>query len=187
MLKSSPHSPFIVFTTAHEDYAVEAFGLNAVDYLLKPYSQLRLKETLQRIRAKLAEPQPEPSSLSPRKGLSAPGGRLNKLLVEDGEKHVLLDPETILYAVREEKVIRIHTAEGQCITSKQTLQELEDRLEGYSFFRPYRSYLVNLKMIDELVPWFNGAYNLILKDAKRTAIPVSREAAKELFRMFKGE
>jgi two-component system response regulator LytT len=186
MLKAAPHPPLIVFTTAYEDYAVEAFVLSAVDYLLKPYSHLRLKETLQRIRTKLAET-PFPPAASPKKGPSAQSGKWNKLLVEDGEKHVLVDPESILYAVREDKVIRIHMTGGQCLTTKLTLQELEEKLESFSFFRPHRSYLVNLNLIDELVPWFNGAYNIVLKDSKRTPIPVSREAAKELFRVLKGE
>jgi two-component system response regulator LytT len=187
MLKAAPRPPLIVFTTAYEDYAVEAFVLSAIDYLLKPYSHLRLKETLQRIRAKLAETPFPPAAAAPRKGPSAQGGKWNKLLVEDGEKHVLVDPESILYAVREDKVIRLHTVAGQCLTTKFTLQELEEKLESFSFFRPHRSYLVNLNLIDELVPWFNGAYNLVLKDSKRTSIPVSREAAKELFRVLKGE
>jgi two-component system response regulator LytT len=186
MLNAAQHDVLIVFTTAYEDYAVTAFGLNAVDYLLKPYSQDRLKETLRRIRARLnasatgqtAAHAKEPAVL-PRKW--------NKLLLEDGAKHVLLDPETILYAVREDRVIRIYTEEGQCITSKQTLHELEEELQGYSFFRPHRSYLVNINQIEELVPWFNGAYNIIIKDGKRTAIPLSREAARELFRALKGK
>jgi two-component system response regulator LytT len=185
MLKASPQDPLIVFTTAYEDYAVMAFGLNAVDYLLKPYSHLRLKETLQRIRAKLAEGTPLPALASAKE--TAPAKKWNKLLLEDGEKHVLISPESILYAVREDRVIRVYTVEGQCITSRHTLQDLEEKLESYAFFRPHRSYLVNLNQIEQLVPWFNGAYNVILKDEKRTAIPLSREAAKELFRVLKGE
>lgn len=186
MLKASPQDPLIVFTTAHEDYAVTAFGLNAVDYLLKPYSPMRLKETLQRIRGKLAE-RTSAHRLSSGKEISASAKKWNKLLLDDGTKHVLINPEAILYAVREERVIRVYTAEGQCITAKHTLQELEEKLESFSFFRPHRSYLVNLNQIEELVPWFNGAYNLILKDKKRTSIPLSREAAKELFRVLKSD
>ncbi|EXX85862.1 histidine kinase [Paenibacillus darwinianus] len=190
MLTAVPSPPLIVFTTAHEDYAVEAFGLNAVDYLLKPYTHLRLKETLSRIRSKLqASPSPQagPPPESQSASASSVAGRWNRLLMEDGEKHVLIDPEQVVYAVREERVVLVHLADGTYITSKQTLQELEDKLASYAFFRPHRSYLVNLNRIDEVVPWFNGAYNLTMRDRKQTPIPLSREAAKELFRLLKGQ
>ncbi|WP_339220486.1 LytTR family DNA-binding domain-containing protein [Paenibacillus sp. FSL W7-1332] len=194
MLKASPISPFIVFTTAYDEYAVEAFGLNAIDYLLKPYSHMRLKETLQRIRSRVHEgqtPQKQeaydvvPQAASYPSTEAAARSMRGKLLFDDGDKHVLVDPEAILYAVREERVIRIWTAEGQRITSKSTLQELEEKLAGYSFFRPHRSYLVNVNRIAELSPWQNGAYNIVLKDEQRTMIPLSREAARDLFRLLR--
>lgn len=183
ILKSTAASPLIIFTTAHEGYAVEAFGLSAVDYLLKPYSHERLKESLQRVRQMLTTVSPAQT----KKAVAALPGKWNKLLMEDGEKHVLVDSETILYAVKEEKQVHIHTMTGQCFITRFTLQELEEKLDSVPLFRPHRSYLVNLNWIDELVPWFNGAYNLILKDGKRTSIPVSREVARELFRALKGE
>jgi len=186
-LKAAFRDILLVFTTAYEDYAVTAFGLNAIDYLLKPYSHDRLKETLQRIRERLGASAVPAVSQTVSPALSPPSRKLNKLLLEDGTKHVLLNPESILYAVREERVIRIHTAEGQNVASKLTLQELEEKLKGFAFFRPHRSYLVNINQIEEIVPWFNGAYNIIMKDGKRTPIPLSREAAKELFRTLKGD
>lgn len=184
MLKTAAQVPLIVFTTAHDDHAVEAFGLNAVDYLLKPYSHERLKESLARIRSKLSN-SPMTTPLPNKIQFSSKARNWNKLLIIDGEKHVLLDPETILYAEREEKSIHIYTYSNQIYMSKMSLQELENKLGELPFFRPHRSYLVNLNGIDELVPWFNGAFNLILKNEKRTQIPVSREMAKELFRLLK--
>lgn len=195
MLKASPHSPLIVFTTAYDEYAVEAFGLNAIDYLLKPYSHIRFKESLERIRARYAGNQGLPVATVPAAvharpgGLQPPEAKAGKmsglLLLDDGDKHVLVDPEAILYAVREERIVAVHTSEGQRIMSKQTLQELEERLAGYSFFRPHRSYLVNVNRIAELSPWTNGAYNIVMKDELRTVIPLSREAAKDLFRLLR--
>lgn len=193
MLKASPLSPMIVFTTAYDEYAVEAFGLNAIDYLLKPYSHLRLKETLQRIRSRAqgqAFPREEEGkdvvNLAASSSVEAAVRSMRgKLLIDDGDKHVVVDPEGILYAVREERVVRIVTAEGQRITSKSTLQELEEKLVGHSFFRPHRSYLVNVNRIAELSPWQNGAYNIVLKDEQRTMIPLSREAARDLFRLLR--
>jgi len=192
-LKASPISPLIVFTTAYDEYAVEAFGLNAIDYLLKPYSHMRLKETLQRIRSRIQEGNAFPKQeaqdalqVAPYSSMEAAARSMRgKLLFDDGDKHVLVDPETILYAVREDRVIRVWTAEGQRITSKSTLQELEEKLAGYSFFRPHRSYLVNVNWIAELSPWQNGAYNIVLKDEQRSMIPLSREAARDLFRLLR--
>ncbi|ACX68281.1 LytR/AlgR family response regulator transcription factor [Paenibacillus sp. Y412MC10] len=193
MLKASPISPLIVFTTAYDEYAVEAFGLNAIDYLLKPYSHMRLKETLQRIRSRIQEGNAFPKQeahdaiqAAPYPSTEAAARSMRgKLLFDDGDKHVLVDPEAILYAVREERVIRVWTAEGQRITSKSTLQELEEKLAGYSFFRPHRSYLVNVNWIAELSPWQNGAYNIVLKGEQRSMIPLSREAARDLFRLLR--
>lgn len=193
MLKASPLSPMIVFTTAYDEYAVEAFGLNAIDYLLKPYSHLRLKETLQRIRSRahegLASSGEEAHDAANQTATSSTEAAVRsmrgKLLIDDGDKHVVVDPEGILFAVREERIVRIVTVEGQRITSKSTLQELEERLAGHSFFRPHRSYLVNVNRIAELSPWQNGAYNIVLKDEQRTMIPLSREAARDLFRLLR--
>lgn len=200
MLKASPASPLIVFTTAYDDYAVEAFGLDAIDYLMKPYSHTRFQESLQRVRNRhfgslrsLAIGE-QAGPVAPVSAVSQGGiytsqanarSMRGKLLLGDGGKHVLIDPEAILYAVREERNIVIHTEEGQRVKSKHTLQELEERLAGYSFFRPHRSYLVNVNWIAELSPWQNGAYNLVMKDSKGTVIPLSREAAKDFFRLLR--
>jgi len=186
LLQSAAPQSLIVFTTAHDDHAVEAFGLNALDYLLKPYSHERLKETLTRIRQKRLTQ--ESLSTPPKKSLMASKtGKWNKLLITDGEKHILLDPETILYAEIEEKTTHLYTTTNRSYMTKMSLNELENKLTGYPFFRPHRSFLVNLNQIEELVPWFNGAFNIILKHDKRTQIPVSREMAKELFRLLKEE
>lgn len=167
ILSSNPTKPLMVITTAYEDYAVEAFGLDAVDYLLKPYDHSRLKETLHRVRLRLNKS----SRVQPRE-------KIAKLLIDDGQRMIVIDPESILYAVREDRVIQIHTAK-QVYSSKMTLQQLEEKLAAHSFFRTHRSYLININHVEEVIPWFNGAYNLVLKDSGRTQIPVSRSAAKE--------
>ncbi|GGG03756.1 LytR/AlgR family response regulator transcription factor [Paenibacillus abyssi] len=187
--------PLIVFATAYEQYAVEAFRIEAVDYLLKPYDEDRLREALQRIRKLLASSEgasPSPASAAPA-ALKASGSKVlqppikPKLLVDDGSRMIVIEPVKIGFAVKEEKQTHIHMADGQVHATRQTLQELEEKLTGYAFFRPHRSYLVNVDFIDEIEPWFNGAYNIILKDAKRSRIPVSRSAGKELIRRLQGE
>ncbi|MED4602040.1 LytTR family DNA-binding domain-containing protein, partial [Paenibacillus validus] len=109
-----------------------------------------------------------------------------KLLIDDGSRMIVVEPMKVGFAVKEEKLTQIHMADGQVHATRQTLQELEEKLTGYSFFRPHRSYLVNVEFIDEIEPWFNGAYNVILKDAKRSRIPLSRVAAKELIKRLQG-
>jgi two-component system response regulator LytT len=173
MLSSRKQQPLIVFSTAYEDYALEAFKLNAVDYLLKPTEPHRLKETLNRLRKRLSE------------GTSIPPIKVSKLLIETNSRLVVIDPESIMYAVRDDRVVQIYTAE-ECYLAKMTLQQLEERLQPHSFFRTHKSYLVNLQYVSELEPWFNGAYNLILKGPKRIQIPVSRSYAKDLLKRLEG-
>ncbi|MCP1307745.1 LytR/AlgR family response regulator transcription factor [Paenibacillus tyrfis] len=186
--------PYIVFATAYEQYAVEAFRLEAADYLLKPYDEERLRQTLQRIRKMRA---PSEGTVIPSAAaaasLAVDGASRSrsafkpKLLIDDGSRMVVVEPAKISYAVKEEKLTQIHMADGQVHMTRQTLQELEEKLTGYAFFRTHRSYLVNVDRIDEIEPWFNGAYNVVLKDAGRSKVPLSRVAAKELIKRLQGE
>lgn len=177
---STKDTPIFVFTTAYDNYAVDAFAIEALDYLLKPFDQVRLQQTLERIRVKLKAEQPETNNKVPNQESSSTS---NKLLVDDGEKMIVLAPESIYYAVPSQRMLEIHT-ESEIIESKMTLQELEKKLEGHAFFRTHRSYLVNLNHILEITPWFNGAYNITLKNKEKTIIPVSRSARKALFEKF---
>ncbi|EGK12217.1 LytR/AlgR family response regulator transcription factor [Kroppenstedtia eburnea] len=174
--------PLLVFTTAYEDHAVEAFALEAVDYLLKPYDEKRFKQALGRIRKRLADRSPTTAETL-RTPASPFSLHRDRLLVDHGEKMVVLSPTSISYAVRVERLLEIHT-EKEILQSKMTLQELEDKLREFPFFRTHRSYLVNLEHIREITPWFNGAYNLVLKDENQSRVPVSRSSAKRLFQLL---
>ncbi|MFC5449627.1 LytR/AlgR family response regulator transcription factor [Paenibacillus aestuarii] len=187
-LMQMEHRPLIVFATAYEQYAVEAFRLEAADYLLKPYDEMRLRQTLQKIRKLRLSPGKDTALGQPADiPKSAFAAVKPKLLIDDGSRMAVVDPVKISYAVKEEKLTQIHMTEGQIYTTRQTLQELEEKLTLYAFFRTHRSYLVNIDVIDEIEPWFNGAYNVILKDARRDRIPLSRVAAKELMRRLQGD
>jgi two-component system response regulator LytT len=174
LLRRHP-KPQLVFATAYDAYAVEAFQQGATDYLLKPYDEERLRLTLQRLRDR----QGTPSHVPPLP--SAPKG---KLLIEGDSRTVIVDPASIAFAEKEEKQTRIHMTDGQMHLTKYSLQELQDRMQGHPFFRTHRSYLVNVGRIAEIEPWFNGASNAILSDAKRSRIPISRIASKELLRLI---
>ncbi|EGL83143.1 two component transcriptional regulator, LytTR family [Caldalkalibacillus thermarum TA2.A1] len=184
-LRARKEPPLIVFTTAYDHYAVEAFRLQAIDYLLKPYNEERLEEAVNRIRTEIKHRRRQQTQQSPSANGSLASAdhpqRVGKLLIDDGERMAVVDPASILYVVREDRQLKIHTA-TKTYTSKLTLQELEEKLSPYNFFRPHRSYLVNLNYVQEITPWFNGAYNLTLEHHPKTKIPVSRTAAKELLK-----
>ena len=137
---STNEPPLFVFTTAYDTYAVDAFAIEALDYLLKPFDQVRLQQTLERIRVKLRAGEQDTSDA---KDTQASSPASNKLLVDDGEKMIVISPESIYYAVPSQRMLEIHT-ENEVIESKMTLQELEKKLSGRAFFRTHRSYLVNL-------------------------------------------
>ena len=173
------NQPLFIFTTAYDNYALDAFEIAAVDYLLKPYDESRFQAALEKLRSRLSPKQ----DAGPEYGKTSARARTAKLLVEDGEKMVVLDPEKILYAVPHNRMLEIHTVD-LLVMSKLSLQELEDKLAGHSFFRTHRSYLVNLNYIEEITPWFNGTCNVTLRDESQTKIPVSRAARKQLLEHF---
>ncbi|RYG72334.1 response regulator transcription factor [Lentibacillus lipolyticus] len=173
--------PLFVFTTAYDDYALDAFELEAVDYLLKPYEDSRFQKAMKRIRKQLTQ-----TGGTEKDNLTLPQHEspASKLLIDDGERMIVLQPDSIYYAVPSKRMLEIHTKD-EVIESRMTLQELEDKLHGLPFFRTHRSYLVNLNHIREITPWFNGAYNVTLKDKQHTTLPVSRSASKVLLDTFK--
>ena len=159
--------PLIVFATAYPQFAAEAFRINAVDYLLKPYDDKQLNQTIERIE----------KTLSPALTVDSPE-KLSKLAVETGgEIHYVL-PQDILYIYRDEKVTKIIT-QTQNYDVRTTLKELESRLLPFSFFRIHKGYLVNLKYVSRLTPWFNGAYQLELEGSDQK-LSVSRNYVKDL-------
>jgi two-component system, LytTR family, response regulator LytT len=170
------NKPVFVFIAPDGSHAAEAFALDATDYLLAPISPNRWKESVQRLRKRIGSVKP----------LNKARDVFHLILPVDGKLKVV-HPESVIAIVKEEKHVSIHTREGQCYTSKSTLQELEEKLKDYPFFRTHRSYLINLSEVDELIPWFNGAFNVKLRSEPELKVPVSRDSAKELFRRLGGE
>ncbi|GIO22121.1 LytTR family DNA-binding domain-containing protein [Oceanobacillus sp. J11TS1] len=171
-------APLFVFTTAYDDYAVEAFEIEAIDYMLKPYDTERFQIAMNRIRKRMQQLERKDHQLF-HQGINS----TTKLLIDDNDRTVVLSPDAIYYAVPYKRMLEIHTEE-KVIYSRMTLQELEKKLQGFAFFRAHRSYLVNLNHVQEITPWFNGASNITLRDNKKTTIPVSRSARKQLFDLF---
>jgi len=159
--------PLIIFATAYPQFAAEAFRINAIDYLLKPYDEEQLKQTIHRIE-KIVYPSP-PVDTAEKRG---------KLAVEAGGEIDYILPQDILYMYRDEKVTKIITR-TDTYEVRTTLKELEGRLEPFSFFRIHKGYLVNLKYVSRLTPWFNGAYRLELEGLDEK-LSVSRNYVKNL-------
>ncbi|MCA0989291.1 LytR/AlgR family response regulator transcription factor [Guptibacillus algicola] len=160
--------PFIVFATAYPEFAAEAFRYEAVDYLLKPYEEEQLAQTVQRLEKLISSTTKD----------SSPQIKNGKLSIEtDGEIHYI-DPADILYICRDDRVSRIILKKNE-FEVKMTLKELENRLSTYPFFRIHKSYIVNLMYVSRLTPWFNGAYQLEL-DGVDDKLAVSRNYVKSL-------
>jgi len=180
--------PKIVFATAFDQYAVKAFEVNAIDYLLKPFDKKRVAQSVQKVRAKL-----DPESASTDKletlvrMLESQKPQTSKILLKAAGRLFLVDQKDICFASIEDGIISVATTgtasmEGQ--SNCRTLEELLDSLDPNVFWRAHRSYLVNINRIKEVVPWFKSSYQLRMDDKKQTEIPVSRAQTKRLRELF---
>ena len=177
----------LVFVTAFDQYAIDAFGVNAVDYVLKPIDTERLELTLQRARTRLASRQAAKMPLTPEdlervvEAVQArQGGRRDQLAVRTGERLVLVQADEVIHASLIDEAIVVVTNTVTGTSNYRTLDELQTRLDPAVFWRVHRSHLVNITKIKEIVPWFSRNYLLKMKDPKATEIPVSRSQTKRL-------
>jgi two-component system, LytTR family, response regulator LytT len=171
----------VVFVTAFDQYAVEAFELNAVDYLLKPVEKARLEQTVQRARRRLDAGAPLNEHLE--KIVRMVGDRLQRreqVAVKVGERFLLVQADDVIYASLNGDTISIVTGQVAGTSNYRTLDELQASLDPEVFWRVHRSHLVNINKIKEIVPWFSRNYILRMKDGKGTEIPVSRSQTKRL-------
>jgi len=170
----------VVFVTAYDHRAIEAFEVNAVDYVLKPIEPARLEQALQRVRRRRSE-QPLGDQLERLvRMMSAHKDRRNQVAVKISDRIVLVQAEDIIYASLAEDSINIVTGQVSGTSNYRTLDELQARLDPEVFWRVHRSHLVNINKIKEIVPWFSRNYILRMKDAKATEIPVSRSQTRRL-------
>ena len=177
----------LVFVTAFDQYAIDAFGVNAVDYVLKPIDADRLELTLARARTRLASRQAAKMPLTPEdlervvEAVQArQGGRRDQLAVRTGERFVLVQADEVIHASLIDEGIVVVTSTVTGTSNYRTLDELQTRLDPAVFWRVHRSHLVNITKIKEIVPWFSRNYLLKMKDPKATEIPVSRSQTKRL-------
>ena len=207
--KTGPETlPQIIFATAFDKYAVRAFEVNAVDYLLKPFDRVRLVQALARVRARLQAPTqnshdtpaaPRTPALSREQvdslirlieqqsgGTSNNGrGSSSKIVVQAGTRMLLVDQKELCFAAIDEGVISVSTPTVEGQSKCRTLEELLELLDPQIFWRAHRSYVVNINHIKEVVPWFKSSYQLRMNDRKNTEIPVSRAQTRRLRELFK--
>ncbi|MBT2697323.1 LytTR family transcriptional regulator DNA-binding domain-containing protein [Bacillus sp. ISL-40] len=169
------HPPLIVFATAFDEYALKAFELNAVDYILKPFDEKRVLQTIEKL-YKLIEYKKQAIPFSIQKN-NFVNERSEKLAITIDEKIVIVNISDILYIGTNEGKTVIATGNSKYSVS-DTLITFERKLHHSSIIRVHRAYLVNVDAIVEIEPWFNSTYNLIMKDGEK--VPVSRTYTKEL-------
>jgi len=180
--------PKIVFATAFDQYAVKAFEVNAVDYLLKPFDKKRVAQSVQKARTKMEESGPAADKFETLvRMLESHKPQTSKILLKAAGRLFLINQKDICFASIEEGVITVATGgasgmEGH--SNCRTLEELLDSLDANLFWRAHRSYLVNINHIKEVVPWFKSSYQLRMDDKKQTEIPVSRAQTRRLRELF---
>src|ERR1019366_2752852 len=183
--------PQIVFATAFDQYAVRAFEVNAVDYLLKPFDRKRVLKTIEKVRNRMAGHADAAGDakldallrlVETRTQPVKPGA--GKVIVRALGRLLLVDQREICYASIEGGTLSVGTRAVEGESNCRTLEELMDQLDAEMFWRAHRSFVVNIQHIREVVPWFKSSYQLRMDDPKKTEIPVSRAQTKRLRELF---
>ena len=175
--------PYFILATAYDQYALEAFRWEALDYLLKPIEKERLALAVERARkavaekAKLVQPEPLPQPRA--------GGQRTKLLVKNSNRNFIVDAQDVIYATIEDGLITVVATGIEGESNYRTIEELQSNLDPDTFWRVHRSFLVNINRIREVIPWFKSSFQLRMDDKKQTEIPVSRVQTKRLRALLK--
>jgi DNA-binding LytR/AlgR family response regulator len=170
--------PAIIFVTAYDQYAIRAFEVHALDYLLKPFSRERLAKAIQRAQEAFADGQDLSAQLwALLDGLATEGRYLTRLAVRDRDCIRLLDADSVDWINIEDEQVMVHVGDER-YTIRRTLTDLEARLNPKQFFRAHRSAIVNLDRVQEIIPWFKGGHILRLNTG--TEIDLSRAQARAL-------
>jgi two-component system LytT family response regulator/two-component system response regulator LytT len=173
--------PSVIFVTAFDERAIEAFEVNAVDYVLKPVDRGRLETAVSRARKRRGENEPLQGQLDRLvRMMSGQKDRRDQVAVKINDRFVLVQADDIIHASLVEDSINIVTNQVSGTSNDRTLEELHARLDPEVFWRVHRSHLVNINKVKEIVPWFSRNYILRMTDPKATEIPVSRSQTRRL-------
>jgi two-component system, LytTR family, response regulator len=183
-------TPHFVLTTAFDQYAVEAFRLEALDYILKPIERSRLEESIARAKRSLEERQqeedgPRYETASQTAAAAKPAVQRTKILVKTNNRNLIIDAQDMIYATIDDGLITVVTSHFEGQSNYRTIEELQSNLDPNLFWRVHRSFLVNINKIREVIPWFKSSFQLKMDDKKQTEIPVSRIQTKRLRALLK--
>lgn len=192
LFERKQHVPQIVFATAFDNYAIQAFDVNAVDYVLKPFDKSRIAKALQRAKKMLeanSSPVERLETLMGQLAMPSPTAARSsqpvKLLVKSQARMFLVDADDMIYASIQDGTITIFTREFEGVSNYRTIEELAASLDADRFWRAHRSYLININHIKEVVPWFKSSYMLKMNDKRASEVPVSRAQTKRLRELLK--
>jgi len=181
--------PHVVFATAFDHYAVQAFDVNAVDYVLKPFDKTRIAKAIQKAKKEIeahTSPAERLEQLVSQLAASKPASaQPSKVLIRSQQRMLLVDSSDLIFASIEGGLISVIAKDLEGMSNYRTLEELLAALDQESFWRPHRSFLVNIHHIKEVVPWFKSSFMLKMDDKKQSEIPVSRQQTKRLRELFK--
>jgi DNA-binding LytR/AlgR family response regulator len=170
--------PPIIFVTAYDEYAIRAFEVSALDYLLKPFSRARLEQAIHRARATIAEEKAFAARLRPLlESLTFQERYLTRLAVRDRDRIRVLDTNEVDWIGLEDEQVVVYTEDG-VYPIRRTLTDLASRLDPATFFRAHRSVIVNLDRVQEIIPWFKGSHKLRLTTGAE--VDLSRAQARAL-------
>ena len=175
--------PLVIFATAYDEYALQAFEENAVDYILKPLSRERLEKSIERIRCLVyatCEEKVEMPDMNALLNTMGIGTKVLRISVEASGRILLLEPSDVTLCRVEDRKIMIYTRKGvfPCYGDK-TLDKLEERLQGQPFFRTSRGEMVNLTHVRDFAPWFNGKYVVTMKHIDKEEIIICKGRVKD--------
>jgi two-component system, LytTR family, response regulator len=174
--------PHFILATAYDQYAIEAFRWEALDYLLKPIEKERLTLAIDRACKTIAEK----SKLLPvEPAVVKSGVQRTKLLVRNSNRHFIVDAQDMIYATIADGLITVVASGVEGESNYRTIEELQSNLDPDIFWRVHRSFLVNINRIKEVIPWFKSSFQLRMDDKKQTEIPVSRVQTKRLRALLK--
>jgi two-component system LytT family response regulator len=178
LLEVLDEKPEVIFTTAFDQYAIRAFELNAVDYLLKPYSKERFDGALAKAVSRIGKETQEPDKVEKLvTAVTEAEGYLTRIVFRKGAGIKIIPLNMITYLASEDDYVMIYYSEGKALKPK-TMKYYEDHLPPSLFMRVHRSYMVNIEQITRLEPYSKDNYVAVLKSGEK--IPVSRTGYKML-------
>ncbi|MCZ8353756.1 MAG: LytTR family transcriptional regulator DNA-binding domain-containing protein [Cyclobacteriaceae bacterium] len=167
MLELLEEPPTVIFTTAFDEYAMKAFEANAIDYLLKPFSQERFDKAMQKVLAQARQNKEETKTILEKRNMQPDEN--NRVVVKKGNDIVIIPIEQIHYFESYDDYVKIHTADGFYL-KKKTMSFFEEALSAQSFVRIHRSFLLNIKEINKLEPMEKDNYVAVLRNNKKLQV-----------------